>query len=156
MLSYITVLHERGHLSFGHADDFHLRSLYGLSRDKVRKGIPEILQQVNAGSPIKLAVTQLPLWSDKLEELWPPFQLEKDLLCKVLSEKANQLYQKLEHKFTLDEFNTRHRELYAEHSAALSELIEQHTELWLDSDSVKKVRNDSDDDQKTPMRNDSD
>lgn len=133
VLSYLTVLRDRGHLSFG-SSDLHYRTGYGFEVDEVKKDIPKILDRAKGSQSVSITLERVPTWADKLADLSAPFKVAKDALEAEFGDKFLVLDDELTAgTMTVDEYGSRLNQLGVQRSDALALLVEHHTEQWLAS-----------------------
>ena len=133
VLSYLTVLRDRGHLSFG-SSDLHYRTGYGFEVDEVKKDIPKILDRAKGSQAVSITLQRVPSWADKLADLSAPFKTAKDALEAEIGDKYGALEDELTAgTVTLQAYESRLNQLGVQRSDALAILVEHHTEQWLAS-----------------------
>ena len=122
-LSYLTVLRNRGHLSFGASD--MLFKEQGFSVQKVQADIPKILARVDKAKAIALTAKRLPFWIETLEELSPEFKTAK---LDLADERANKYFE-----FDEDDpnYDSLVNGLSDWHTEELASLAVTHTDRWL-------------------------
>jgi len=135
VLSYLTVLRDRGHLSFG-SSDLHYRSRYGFEVAEVQKDIPKILDRAKGSQAVTITLQRVPTWEGKLADLSTPFKDAKVALEQEFAEKADAIELDLEKgRITDDEYASRLNQLGPQRADRLALLVEHHTEQWLASKS---------------------
>ena len=133
VLSYLTVLRDRGHLSFG-SSDLHYRTGYGFEVDEVKKDIPKILDRAKGSQAVSITLQRVPSWADKLADLSAPFKTAKDALEAEIGDKYGALEDELTAgTVTLQAYESRLNQLGVQRADALALLVEHHTEQWLAS-----------------------
>lgn len=131
VLSYLTVLRDRGHLSFG-SSDLHYRHAGGFEVAKVQADIPKILERADGSQAVKLTLQRVPTWVDKLADLWPPFKTEKAALEAKFEELAIEIEDESDAgHLTQDEYGAAYNRWGVQKTDALALLVEKHTEQWL-------------------------
>lgn len=133
VLSYLTVLRDRGHLSFG-SSDLHYRTGYGFEVDEVKRDIPEILDRARGSQAVSITLQRVPSWADKLADLSAPFKTAKDALEAEIADKFEALDNELTAgTITERAYEDRLNQLGVQRADALALLVEHHTEQWLAS-----------------------
>ena len=131
VLSYLTVLRDRGHLSFG-SSDLHYRSNYGFEVAEVRADIPKILDKAKGAQAVSITLQRVPSWADKLSDLWEPFKQEKAALVEAFDNQVLELDDQLtEGSITEEQYASLLNQLGPKRADALAALTEKHTEQWL-------------------------
>ena len=135
VLSYLTVLRDRGHLSSG-SSDLKFRDHFGFQVDKVKADIPKILERAKGSQAISITLQRVPSWADKLADIWPPFKAEQA----AIAEQFDAAYIKIEDDFeagniTAGEWADRINRLEPQRRDAIAAAVEKHTERWLASKS---------------------
>lgn len=133
VLSYLTVLRDRGHLSFG-SSDLHYRSRYGFEVAEVQRDIPKILDRATGSQAVSITLQRVPSWADKLADLSAPFRAAKAALEEQIGDKYDALDEELtEGTVTEEEYDSQLNQLGVQRADTLAVLVEEHTAQWLAS-----------------------